>query len=237
MEKVGSNSPAPSQAGGLRTDLVALAAGDRDLRARAASALEDGGLSVAAAAATTQDWEPAHLEGVGVAVVCADIAAPAQAYQLRLLKAQLEPMRIVMVAPSPGPIGLRRLLDAGVEGLVLEEDLEQALAATVRAVLAGQIVIPSSARRQMEQPALTSREKQVLGMVTLGFANGEIAGKLYLAESTIKSHLSSAFAKLGVKSRSEATALILDPNGALGPGILKISDGPPAEAPDWTVAK
>jgi len=67
------------------------------------------------------------------------------------------------------------------------------------------------------------REKQVLGMVVMGFSNGEIANKLVLAESTIKSHLSSAFSKLGVRSRGEATELILDPVNGLGPGILSIA--------------
>ncbi len=44
-----------------------------------------------------------------------------------------------------------------------------------------------------------------------GSTNALIARELGLAESTIKSHLSSAFAKLGVASRAEAAALILDP--------------------------
>ena len=46
-----------------------------------------------------------------------------------------------------------------------------------------------------------------------GCTNGEIAQRLFLAESTIKSHLATAFAKLGVRSRRDATAMIL--SGAL----------------------
>jgi DNA-binding NarL/FixJ family response regulator len=72
------------------------------------------------------------------------------------------------------------------------------------------------------KPRLSPREKQVLSMVVLGFTNREIANKLYLAESTIKSHLSSAFEKLGVRSRSDAVALILDSKNGLGTGILSI---------------
>ncbi len=41
----------------------------------------------------------------------------------------------------------------------------------------------------------------------------------------MKSHLSAAFGKLGVRSRNEAAAMILDPDQALGVGILAISDG------------
>ena len=44
-----------------------------------------------------------------------------------------------------------------------------------------------------------------------GLTNAQIAGKLFLAESTVKSHLSSSFTKLGVSSRYEAATLILDP--------------------------
>ena len=62
-------------------------------------------------------------------------------------------------------------------------------------------------------------------MVVMGFANREIAGKLFITEATVKSHLSSAFQKLGVRSRTAAAALILDSDGGLGTGILAISDG------------
>jgi hypothetical protein len=69
------------------------------------------------------------------------------------------------------------------------------------------------------------REKQILGMVVMGFTNADIAAELYLAESTVKSHLSSAYPKLGVRSRRQATALILDPTQGLGPGIFAIAVG------------
>ena len=44
-----------------------------------------------------------------------------------------------------------------------------------------------------------------------GLTNRQIGARLYLAESTVKTHLISAFAKLGVRSRKDAVALLLDP--------------------------
>ena len=66
------------------------------------------------------------------------------------------------------------------------------------------------------------REKQILGLVVMGMTNAQIASKLFLAESTVKSHLSSSFTKLGVASRNEAVGLILDPTRGQGLGILTI---------------
>ena len=60
-------------------------------------------------------------------------------------------------------------------------------------------------------------------MVVLDFSNAEIAAKLYVSESSVKGHLTSAFTKLGVTSRSAAAELILDSESGLGPGILRIS--------------
>jgi DNA-binding NarL/FixJ family response regulator len=60
-------------------------------------------------------------------------------------------------------------------------------------------------------------------MVVLDFSNAEIARKLVVTESNVKSHLTSAFSKLGVSSRSAAAELILDQESGLGPGILRIS--------------
>ena len=59
-------------------------------------------------------------------------------------------------------------------------------------------------------------------MVVTGLTNSQIADELFLAVSTVKSHLSSAFSKLGVSSRSEAAAVILDPERGRGLGIDRV---------------
>jgi DNA-binding NarL/FixJ family response regulator len=109
---------------------------------------------------------------------------------------------------------------------VVERDrLEQALEPTLHAVAAGQAVFPASLQSALERPPLSNREKQILALVVLGSSNAEIAAKLVVTESTVKNHLSSAFTKLGVRTRSAASKLILDSQTGLGLGVLRLSDG------------
>lgn len=121
---------------------------------------------------------------------------------------------------------VRAALAAGAVGVVLEDELSQALGPCLRAVQAGQVCVPRRHFREIEPPALSTREKQILGLVVMGHMNGQIAERLFLAESTVKSHLSSAFDKLGVRSRNEAVELILDPERGLGMGILALGGEP-----------
>jgi DNA-binding NarL/FixJ family response regulator len=121
---------------------------------------------------------------------------------------------------------MRAALGAGAAGIVLHEDLDSALGPCLQAVLAGQTCVPRDHWRQIEPPALSTREKQILGLVVMGYMNSQIAEQLFLAESTVKSHLSSAFGKLGVRSRNEAVSLILDPERGLGMGILALGGDP-----------
>lgn len=116
-----------------------------------------------------------------------------------------------------------RAVSALLEGSVLADRLEQVLVPTLRAVAAGQCVVPRAFRELLQRPPLSPRERQVLAMVVLDFSNAEIAEKLVVTESNVKSHLTSAFSKLGVSSRNAAAELILDHESGLGPGILRIS--------------
>ena len=133
-----------------------------------------------------------------------------------------------------------RAVSALLEGSVLAGDLGQALLPTLRAVAAGQCVVPGSIRELLQRPPLSPRERQVLAMVVLDFSNAEIAEKLVVTESNVKSHLTSAFSKLGVNSRNAAAELILDHESGLGPGILRISPeerapGPPGPPRTHTI--
>ena len=132
----------------------------------------------------------------------------------------------VMPAGSPNA-SLRRVLQAGAMGIVLDDDLDRALAPTARAMLAGQLTVPAVLGRQIAPRPLSHREKQILALVAHGRTNREIADRLVVAESTVKTHHVSAFRKLDVRSRAEAVARITDPETGYGAGVFAL--GEPAD--------
>ena len=159
-------------------------------------------------------------------VVWIDDAGSTLSKTVESLAQRFDQAAIVAVCAEIERWEIRAALAAGAAGIVLHDDLEGALAPCLRAVLAGQTCVPREHWRQIEPPALSAREKQILGLVVMGYMNGQIAEQLFLAESTVKSHLSSAFGKLGVRSRNEAVNLILDPERGLGMGILALGGEP-----------
>jgi DNA-binding NarL/FixJ family response regulator len=133
---------------------------------------------------------------------------------------------VVLVCSEIRPGDLRVALSGGAAGVVLERDLATALGPALQAARAGQLCVPRQHSEQVEPASLSPREKQILGLVVMGYMNGQIAEQLFVAESTVKSHLSSAFSKLGVRSRTEAAELILDSERGLGVGILALGGEP-----------
>jgi len=156
-------------------------------------------------------------------IVCCDSLDSPELTLFRDLRSAFAQLLLISVCGSASGRLIRRAMQQGLDGLVLIDQLETALVPTVDAVLAGQTVVPRQLRRSVDRPPLSYREKQILGLVVMGLSNQEIGSRLFLADSTVKSHLSSAFKKLDVRSRSEAAALILDPEGSLGVGILTIT--------------
>jgi DNA-binding NarL/FixJ family response regulator len=152
------------------------------------------------------------------------VSAPAELIEPLVRRFAQTP--IVVVCADIERWAVRATLAAGAAGVVIFDNLELALCPCLRAVQAGQTCVPRGHWRQIEPPALSSREKQILALLVMGYMNRQIAAQLFLAESTVKSHLSSAFGKLGVRSRNEAVSLILDPERGLGMGILALGGEP-----------
>jgi two-component system, NarL family, response regulator DesR len=199
---------------------VAICSGEASLRDRISAALIDAGHAVVSRSATGEQLL-ASCNGTAPAcvVVAADEPGRSTAETVRLIRAQLGHVSAVLVCRQATVPDVRRALELGIDGVVLAADADQALPAVVAAVCAGQVSAPAAQRRAVRPQALTGREKQILTLVVAGLTNSQIASELFLAESTVKSHLSSAFGKLGVSSRSEAVAVILDPERGPGLGI------------------
>jgi DNA-binding NarL/FixJ family response regulator len=160
-------------------------------------------------------------EDADVFVLACDLSQVASTSALRRLRRALgEETGIVVVARGTQRASVREILNMGADGFLLEDDLERALVAVVGAIAAGHVSVPRQLRRCLVRPAFSHREREVLALVVDGLQNREIADRLFLAESTVKSHVASSFAKLGVRSRKEAAALVLDPDEGLRALVL-----------------
>lgn len=199
--------------------LALVGANTRQTRAVVATLQSNG---IEASTVAIRDWTARGVDGVDALVVCG-ASAPAAAAVAADVREAGALVSIVAVVHSASPRELRELLRVGVDGVLTDARMAETLIVTLRAVCAGQVVVPGELWQRLARPTLSTREKQVLAMVVMGFSNAEIAQKLFVTEATVKSHLSSAFSKLGVRSRTEATARILDPEHGLGTGILAIS--------------
>jgi DNA-binding NarL/FixJ family response regulator len=127
---------------------------------------------------------------------------------------------VLVVLASAQRFDLGRLLSLGADGVVLERGLDTALGPAARAAAAGQISVPAELRLPIQRPALSHRERQMLGLAVAGLTNAQIASRMFISESTVKTHLSAAFRRLGVRSRREAAALIVSSDEVLRRSVL-----------------
>ena len=176
------------------------------LRPRIVELLEADGVKV-----VTDSADPT----ADIRIVAVDISQPASMRHLRDWLSEGNTRPVVLVSPRCDPLGARRAIRAGADSLVLEQELEGALVPAVRAVAAGLTALPADLQNGVNELAFSYRERQVLRLAIDGHTNREIAGALFLAESTVKTHLSSAYGKLGAGGRKDAAAMVLDPDQGL----------------------
>jgi DNA-binding NarL/FixJ family response regulator len=121
----------------------------------------------------------------------------------------------------------------GASGFLLKDASARELAEAVRVVAAGDALLsPSVTRRLIAEFArmgaprgpsrktlqdLTERETEVLALVARGLSNAEIAGRLVVAEQTVKTHVSRVLMKLGLRDRTQAVVLAYE-TGLVQPG-------------------
>jgi DNA-binding NarL/FixJ family response regulator len=192
---------------------IAVCAADRTVRARIEAALAHGGYVAAASSSSVRKLADTDRSvGPALYILACELEPFSTGEEVSAARAKIGEAPLVLVATGFLGTTCRKLVRKQVDGLVLEAQIEDALVATVDAVLADQLCVPASMRQTLAEPVFSHREKQVLELLLKGLTNGEIAAALHLSESTVKSHLASTFRKLGVSSRAEAARRVLAPD-------------------------
>jgi DNA-binding NarL/FixJ family response regulator len=189
----------------------------------------DGAIAAALDAAGFATVVAVEADVSGAALGVLRAGGPAAARIAAIATSALLHPALPLLALMPGDATgaqLRKAVQAGASGIVGDDDVASRLGPTALAVAAGQLAVPMALARRLTRRPLSHREKEIMGLVVQGYTNRQIAAELVLAESTIKTHLSSALRKLDVRSRAEAAALLLDPDEGVGLTVLSVVRAP-----------
>ncbi|TLS48095.1 response regulator transcription factor [Streptomyces montanus] len=164
----------------------------------------------------------------------------------RELRSRVPDLACLMLTSFDDEEALLDSIMAGASGYVLKQIQGSDLVSAVRTVAAGQSLLDASAtaklmarlrggQEQEEEPdvlpGLTDREREILALIGEGLTNRQIGQRLYLAEKTVKNHISRLLAKLGVERRVQAAVIATQAQDRLKP------NGPPSagrrEGPPW----
>jgi len=136
----------------------------------------------------------------------------------RLIRQQFPQVQVIALTSFKEGDLVKNALEAGAIGYLLKDVSADELAEAIRAAHAGRATLsPEAAQALVEtanqpplpRPDLTEREREVLALMVEGLDNTQIAGRLTVSSSTVKSHVSNILSKLGVSSRTEAVSLAL----------------------------
>ena len=153
-------------------------------------------------------------------VVLMDMVMPDMdgATATRLIRKQFPKVQVLALTSFKEEILVQSALQAGAIGYLLKDVSADELAQAIRAAHAGRATLSPEAAQALvhaasQPPApgldLTEREREVLALMVEGLNNTQIAARLTVSPSTVKSHVSNILSKLGVASRTEAVALAI----------------------------
>lgn len=129
------------------------------------------------------------------------------------IRAEAADARIIILTTFDGDEDIYRALRAGAQGYLLKDVVPDDLLNGIRAVHAGgKQIAPDMAQKLVERVGadeLTEREAEVLRLLVEGINNVEIAARLFVAESTVKFHITHILSKLGVTDRTQAVVVAL----------------------------
>jgi DNA-binding NarL/FixJ family response regulator len=157
---------------------------------------------------------------------------------LRTIKTEWPEMPVVMISTYENAPYVKRALADGASGYLLKdatpEDLSQAINVAISG--SGNVLSPRVIQNLFEDQdagagsnghggrrnefSLTQRENDILGLLSEGQSNREIAGHLFLSEKTVKAHLAAIFRKLGVTNRTQAAMMAVQLGVGPVPGAL-----------------
>ena len=182
------------------------------------------GIDVVAEAANGADAVEA-VGRTGPDVVLMDIRMPVMdgIEAARHVLAAANPPRVIMLTTFDLDTYVYAALGLGASGFLLKDVTPEYLVAAIRIVRDGDALLaPSITRRLVERfttpepresprhrdlATLTPREREVMTLVAQGLSNLEIAGRLFLSEATVKTHVARILAKLGLRDRVQAVVV------------------------------
>jgi DNA-binding NarL/FixJ family response regulator len=204
---------------------VVLADDHAHMRARVREALEAGGFVVCAEA-------PGAPQAIELAlehrpdVVLLDIHMPGNGIRAaKEISEQLPEAAVVMLTQSRDDADLFDALRAGASGYLLKDMDTARLPDALRGVLAGEAAIPRTlvaqildtfrtpkvrrfGRKNKAAQLLTSREWEVMELLSEGLSTEDVAGRMFISPTTVRVHLSSVLRKLRVKDRNTALEML-----------------------------
>jgi two-component system, NarL family, response regulator LiaR len=159
-------------------------------------------------------------ETVSPDVILMDMVMPGMdgASTTRAIRKKLPQVQVIALTSFKEGHLIKNALEAGAIGYVLKDISADDLARAIRAAYAGRATLSPEAAQSLVETAnlpptpgldLTERERAVLALMVEGLNNTQIAGRLSVSPSTVKSHVSNILSKLGVSSRTEAVSLAL----------------------------
>lgn len=134
---------------------------------------------------------------------------------LQILKEQNCSSKVIVLTIHDDWEYVNRTVKLGARGYLLKDVEAQSLYRAIRDVNSGKTYIhPNLAwdiitqkQKTLSTGKLTSREKEILGLISQGFSNADIADKLVISEKTVRNHVSNIYRKLQVNDRTQAALL------------------------------
>ena len=153
-------------------------------------------------------------------VILMDMVLPMMdgATATRAIRQQFPQVQVIALTSFKEGDLVKNALEAGAIAYLLKDVSADDLVRAIRAAHAGRVTLSPEAAQALVETAnqppvpgldLTEREREVLASMVVGLNNTQIAEKLTVTPSTIKSHVSNILSKLGVASRTEAVTLAL----------------------------